>query len=477
MAEDRLVGRRLGGFEVLDVLGQGGFATVYRARQVRLGRDVALKVLDPLLARNADAARRFDREGWAAAGLDHPGIVPVYEAGEEDGVWFLAMRLVDGHSLAEELPGGTPLPAARTVAVIRAVGDALDHAHGRGVLHRDVKPANILVEGDRFWLSDFGIAATAQQVGLYTAGALGTVAYMAPEQARPGEADYRADLYSLGCVAFECLTGQLPFEGSTLAEILYAHAHEPVPPLDNPALDQFFARALAKEPGSRFQSGAELADALEAVVTGTGDRDTVITGTAEGDTLITTPRPQAPTPPRRRIPKLPVILGAAAVVLAVVIAVVATSNSGNKKATTTSTSAAPTTVATMTKAQAATAYEEAGQPVNTAQFNFAGQMQKWTTATTPQQAQSQAQPLLAAVEAVQARLAEIADQYPPAAADLRADAAAAAQVRATLLTLSHLNADVSVATFRQHYNDAIATLIGASNVVRADLGLPHTTNQ
>src|SRR5437660_1305620 len=102
MGDDRLLGRRLGGFEVVEIVGRGGFATVYRARQLRLGRDVALKVLDPMLARDPDAARRFDREGWAAAGLDHPGIVPVYEAGEEDGVWYLAMRLVGGHSLADE---------------------------------------------------------------------------------------------------------------------------------------------------------------------------------------------------------------------------------------------------------------------------------------------------------------------------------------------------------------------------------------
>src|SRR5438270_5136317 len=128
MGEDRLIGRRLGGFEVVEVLGRGGFATVYRATQLRLGRDVALKVLDPMLARDVDGARRFDREGHAAAGLDHPCIVPVFEAGEEDGIWYLAMRLVRGRSLAEELAAVGPPTPERTLAVVGAVAAALDHA-------------------------------------------------------------------------------------------------------------------------------------------------------------------------------------------------------------------------------------------------------------------------------------------------------------------------------------------------------------
>jgi serine/threonine protein kinase len=188
MGGDALTGKRLGGFDVGDVLGQGGFATVYRAHQVRLGRDVALKVLDPALMRDPDNARRFDREGRTAASLDHPCIVPVYEAGEEHGLFFLAMRLVRGRSLAEEVHEQGRLTPQRTVAVVSAVASALDHAHSRGILHRDVKPANILGEGSHVWLSDFGIAALAHDVGHYTQGAIGTAAYMAPEQARPGEA-------------------------------------------------------------------------------------------------------------------------------------------------------------------------------------------------------------------------------------------------------------------------------------------------
>jgi serine/threonine-protein kinase len=266
MGADRLIGRRLGGFEIVDALGHGGFATVYRARQVRLGRDVALKVLDPVLARTGDIARRFEREGWAAAGLDHPAIVPVYEAGEEDGHWYLAMRLIDGMSLAEHLATRVPLTARETVALLTSVAAALDHAHERGLLHRDVKPANIMLEGERVFLGDFGIAATAQSVGNYTVGAIGTGSYMAPEQARPDEgAQVASDLYSLGCVAFECITGGVPFAAPDLVSLLYAHAHDPVPSTGDANLDAFFARALAKDPAGRFPTGASFIAGLELV--------------------------------------------------------------------------------------------------------------------------------------------------------------------------------------------------------------------
>ena len=262
VGDDTFAERTLGGFRLVEERGRGAFATVYRARQVRLERDVAVKVLDPVVARNPDAARRFDREGSAAAGLDHPNIVPVYEAGDEDGVVYLAMRFVNGRSFAEELTqDGTPSPA-RAVAVVRAVGLALDHAHSRGVLHRDVKPANILTEGERVWLADFGIAATVQTVGAYTSGAIGTMQYMAPEQARPGEADGRADLYALGCVAYECVAGHPPFAGTEMAKLLYAHAHDAPPPVGDAALDAFLYKALAKAPNDRFATGEELASAF-----------------------------------------------------------------------------------------------------------------------------------------------------------------------------------------------------------------------
>jgi len=265
MADD-LTGRRLGGFELQREIGAGAYASVWRARQLRLGRDVAVKVLDPLVARNPDAARRFEREGRAAASLDHPAIVPVYEAGEDDGVVYLAMRLVDGPTLAQVLRAEGDLEPERLLSVIEAVASALDHAAARGLVHRDVKPSNILVEGDRVWLGDFGIAASAREMGRYTSGAIGTASYMAPEQARAGDVDHRADLYALGCVVFECVTGRPPFDGGDVVATMTMHATEPIPSCGSPALDAFFARALAKSPDDRFQSGAELTAALRTAL-------------------------------------------------------------------------------------------------------------------------------------------------------------------------------------------------------------------
>jgi len=261
--------RWVGGFEVGQRLGQGASATVYRARQVSLQRDVALKILDPLVARNPEAARRFEAEGRRVAVLDHPAILPVFEAGNDDGVRFLAMRLVEGHTLADELRGGA-LTAERILQIAAPVAGALDHAHQREIVHRDVKPGNILIEGDRVWLSDFGIAATTQEVGAYTTGALGTAEYMAPEQIqpRPGGIDGRADLYAFGCTLYECLVGHPPYQAGELLALLHAQATAPVPSTGNVALDRFFLRALAKDPERRQASGAELVGDLRAALGG-----------------------------------------------------------------------------------------------------------------------------------------------------------------------------------------------------------------
>ena len=258
-------GRRVGGFELIEPIASGGFATVYRARQVRLDRHVAVKVLDPALARDPDIAARFEREGRAAASMDHPNVVPVYEAGEDDGLVYLAMRLVPGETLDELLLREGPMTTARAADLIEPVAAALDHAHQRGLIHRDVKPSNIFVEGDRVWLGDFGIAATTDQVGRYTTGALGTAYYIAPEQASRGQLDGRADLYALGCVVYRCLTGRPPYDRGELVPTLVAHVNEPVPEIGDPGIDRFMATALAKEPARRFPRGADLVAALRSV--------------------------------------------------------------------------------------------------------------------------------------------------------------------------------------------------------------------
>ncbi|MDJ0768040.1 MAG: ABC transporter substrate-binding protein [Ilumatobacter sp.] len=262
MAGPDLAGRRLGGFELVEPLGTGAFATVWRARQLRLGRDVAVKVLDPVVARNPDAARRFEREGRSAASLDHPHIVTVYEAGEEDDLVYLAMRLVEGETLEDLLDRESPLTVRRTADLLGPVADAIDHAHSRGLTHRDIKPSNILLGEARVWLADFGIAATAQEMGRYTTGALGTVEYMAPEQAAAGDIDHRADLYSLGCVVFHCLTGGPPFTGDEVMPVLMAHVNDDIPRVDHEGLAAFFDTALAKDPDDRFASASDLIDGL-----------------------------------------------------------------------------------------------------------------------------------------------------------------------------------------------------------------------
>lgn len=269
MAGDDLRGRRLGGFELIEPLGEGSFGSVWRARQLRLDRDVAVKVLDPLVARDPTAARRFEREGRAAASLDHPSIVPVYEAGDDDGLYYLAMRLVDGETLADVIDREAPMSPAAVAEILRPIGDALDAAHTTGLIHRDVKPANILIEDGRPYLGDFGIAASTRELGRYTTGSIGTAEYMAPEQARGDAVDHRSDLYALGCVAYHTITGRSPFARDDVVSTLLAHSVDEVPPTGDPALDAFFARAMAKDPGERFDSAAELVAALPAGPDGT----------------------------------------------------------------------------------------------------------------------------------------------------------------------------------------------------------------
>jgi len=268
MTAEDLSGRRLGGFSLEELLGEGSYGSVWRARQVRLDRDVAVKVLDPLIARDPTAARRFEREGRSAASLDHPAIVPVYEAGDDDGLYYLAMRLVDGETLADTIDRQAPMPRADVVRLLSPVAAALDHAHASGLIHRDVKPANILIEDDHAYLSDFGIAASAREMGRYTTGSIGTAEYMSPEQARGEEVDHRSDLYALGCVAFHALTGDSPFRRDDIIGTLLAHTADEVPTTRSADLDSFFFRALAKEPDSRYDTGSEFMAALEGDVAG-----------------------------------------------------------------------------------------------------------------------------------------------------------------------------------------------------------------
>ena len=289
VAGDALLGREMGRYRIESIIGSGGFATVYRAIDLALERPIALKVVDPAAHRNPTIGRRFVLEGRAVASLDHPAIVPVYDAGENDGVLWMAMRLIAGGSLDDALVAGRRFTFEQVAAVVARIGDALDHAHGHGIVHRDVKPSNILLEQNdpaRAWLADFGIAATTRTAGRYTTGALGTAAYMAPEQARPSSVGPPADLYSLGCVAYELLTRRRPFPGDDYVELLLAHASHPVPPTVWPRVDAFLQRALAKDPSARPASGAAFAGELRRA-------------------LVETERARRPAPPPQPSPRRP----------------------------------------------------------------------------------------------------------------------------------------------------------------------------
>ena len=268
-------GSRIAGYRLEEEIGAGGMAVVFRARDDRLDRLVALKLLTPWLAADEDFRHRFLRESRAAAAVDDPHIIPVYEAGEAGGVLYLAMRYVSGGDIRSRLRRDGPFTVARAAAVLSPVASALDAAHGAGLVHRDVKPANMLVDSrpgrpDHVYLSDFGLAKTrSASVQLTRTGLnLGTVGYMAPEQIEGREVDGRADQYALACAAFELLAGVVPFERDQDLAVLYAHLSEPPPSLaarrpDVPAAaDEVLARALAKAADDRYPSCRHFTDAL-----------------------------------------------------------------------------------------------------------------------------------------------------------------------------------------------------------------------
>lgn len=268
-------GTRIAGYRIEERIGAGGMAVVFRAHDERLGRTVALKVLLPALAADAGFRGRFIRESRTAASVDDPHIIPVYEAGEADGTLFIAMRFVAGGDLRAVIERESPLPADRAAAFISPVASALDAAHSAGLIHRDVKPANILVDArpgrpDHVYLSDFGLSkGTLSSVGLTgTGNFLGTPDFAAPEQVTGRGVDGRADQYALACVAFTLLAGDRPFPRDEPMAVLWAHQFEPPPRVcarrpDLPAfVDGVLARALAKSPRDRFGTCGEFAEAL-----------------------------------------------------------------------------------------------------------------------------------------------------------------------------------------------------------------------
>ena len=260
------IGEELAGYKIEALAGRGGMGVVFRAEHLHLGRVVALKVLTADLAGNRSFRQRFVREAQTAARLDHPNIVPVFDAGEADGLLYIAMKFIDGVDLGHVLDAEERLSAQRTVDLLSDIADALDIAHGAGLVHRDVKPGNVLVDNLRSYLTDFGLTKRiASRTALTAAGrTVGTAAYLAPEQIRGQDVDARTDLYAFGCVLYECLTGDVPFTRDTDMAVLWAHLEQdPEPPSaivsDLPKeLDEVFVRALAKRKEDRFASCREL---------------------------------------------------------------------------------------------------------------------------------------------------------------------------------------------------------------------------
>jgi predicted Ser/Thr protein kinase len=274
------IGTQVAGFRIESVLGRGGMSVVYVAEQIRLGRKVALKVLTTELAWDEQFRERFVRESQIAAAIDHPNIIPIYDAGEDDGLLYIAMRFVAGPDLKDVLKRGN-LGIGRTIFVLEQVASALDAAHAHSLVHRDVKPGNILLEEnvDHAYLTDFGVAKQTTARGLTSTGHfLGTVEYAAPEQIEGGPVDGRTDVYALGCVLYECLTGSPPFSQGTEHAVLHAHLVDPPPSVtrvrsDLPqAFDGVIATAMAKDPADRFSSCGELAHAARHAASGTARR-------------------------------------------------------------------------------------------------------------------------------------------------------------------------------------------------------------
>ncbi|UCC64130.1 MAG: protein kinase [Anaerolineae bacterium] len=290
--EDSWIGKTIGHYQIVEHLGRGGMAEVYKAYQPALDRHVAVKILHPFVATDDTFLARFEREARAVAALRHANIVRVFDFGHENDTYYMVMEFVDGQTLKQRLnelraAGQTMSPAEVTKLIVQTA-QALHHAHERGLIHRDIKPANILLtsQGDAV-LSDFGIARMVESTRYTMTGVIGTPDYMSPEQGQGMEVDLRTDIYSLGIVLYEGLTGRTPFSADTPLAVIFKHVQDPLPmprsinPDITAAMEHVVIKSLAKNPGDRFASAEKMADALEAAQQGD---DTLA---AEADTLST----------------------------------------------------------------------------------------------------------------------------------------------------------------------------------------------
>ncbi|HTM85282.1 MAG TPA: Stk1 family PASTA domain-containing Ser/Thr kinase, partial [Mycobacterium sp.] len=305
-------------YELGDILGFGGMSEVHLARDVRLHRDVAVKVLRADLARDPSFYLRFRREAQNAAALNHPAIVAVYDTGEAETpngpLPYIVMEYVDGVTLRDIVHNEGPVPSQRAIEIIADACQALNFSHQHGIIHRDVKPANIMIsKNNAVKVMDFGIARALADVNsvTQTAAVIGTAQYLSPEQARGESVDARSDVYSLGCVLYELLTGEPPFTGDSPVAVAYQHVREdPIPPSRrhpgvSPELDAVVLKALAKNPDNRYQTAAEMRADLVRVHAGEAPDAPKVLTDAERTSMMTAPNPMefGPPPPHMPAPR------------------------------------------------------------------------------------------------------------------------------------------------------------------------------
>ena len=300
--DDPRLGTVIAGYRIEGRIGRGGMGVVYRAEHINLQRRAAVKIIAPDLAESEGFRERFTREARIAAALQHPNIVTVYDAGEVAGLLYLAMQYIQGEDLAAILRADGRLRPYRAIDVCRQVASALDAAHAMGLIHRDVKPANVLIEGRNAFLTDFGLTkrldgthAQLTRIG----DVVGTIHYVAPEQIEGRKVSARSDVYSLGCLFYHCLAGQVPFALETDVAVIYAHLSEEPPRLSElrpelpEGLDAVMAKALDKSPDRRFPSCGDLISAARAVIDAAGPLSETIPPRSTGlGGLATTPTPE-----------------------------------------------------------------------------------------------------------------------------------------------------------------------------------------
>jgi DNA-binding beta-propeller fold protein YncE len=325
--DDLRIGSTFAGHRIDAIAGRGGMGVVYRATQLALDRTIALKVVAPVLVDDPLVRDRFVREARSAASLEHPHVIPIHYAGEEAGVGYIAMRHVDGDDLRQLVRHEGPIAPHRAARLIAQVAAALDAAHAAGLVHRDVKPANVLLgPDDHVYLTDFGLTKCLAEASAatHTGGWIGTLDYVAPEQIRGERVDARTDVYALGCLLYFLLAGRVPFTGEGHERKLWAHLTEPAPPLDGlPAFDRVIARATAKRPADRYQSAGDLGRAALAAAQGApldvGEHSVAVGEAAaagEDDTTVATPPLDSLTPPGERGRRPNLAMAAVALVLA-----------------------------------------------------------------------------------------------------------------------------------------------------------------